>query len=158
MITTTPAVARAAGMTVDALLELLETPEMAAKLERLQRIVDMRAKLLATTAETAALGALTAHMAETRTGEAERTQVANALKAAHARKDEPSIQRAQLAIAELDARSKKLTESARSARATLTHARSRARSQVASQEPAPSPSAGDKSGEGGRVGLQHADG
>ncbi len=131
---TLPAVARAAGMSVDALLELLESPEMKPKLERLQRVTDMRAKLLATTAETAALGALSAHMVEIHESEAERTKLASARKAALANKDRAAIERADSALAELDARFRKRTEAAKSARATLTHARSRAKSQPTPSE------------------------
>jgi hypothetical protein len=130
---TLPAVARASGMTVDALLELLETPEMQAKLERLQRVLDQRARLLAISAETAALGALSAQMSEIRQTEAEHTRLTSAREAALASDDPAAAKRAEDSLAQLEARFRKRTETARSARATLTHARSRERMHARTQ-------------------------
>ncbi|MFG0292306.1 MAG: hypothetical protein ACF8MJ_04050, partial [Phycisphaerales bacterium JB050] len=52
------AIAKVVGMTLDELFELLETPEMQAKIQRMQRLLDQRAALLTAANEAEAMGTL----------------------------------------------------------------------------------------------------
>lgn len=126
------------GMDLDELLQFLENPEMQAKVQRLQRVLDQRAALLTAAAESTAIGALTALMEQARNDQTARDQL---LAEQHATKPEDTAHAARIEsqLAELDRRFKKLTEAARSARATLSHASTLRRRSVARQSTFPLP-------------------
>ncbi len=133
------ALATEVGMEFDDLLDLLETPEMQAKVQRLQRVLDQRAALLNAAAESTAIGALTALIEQTHTDQTQREQLLAEQRDAKP-EDTAHAARIEKQLANLDLRFKKLTEAARSARATLSHARShrhRANTPVATTTPQP---------------------
>ena len=127
------ALAAEVGMEFDDLLDLLETPEMQAKVQRLQRVLDQRAALLTAAAESTAIGALTTLMEQARSDQTQREQLL-----AEQREAQPDdAAKADARLSELDHRFRKLTETARSARATLSHARVSRRLASASQRAMP---------------------
>jgi len=131
------ALAADVGMDLDELLDLLENPDLQAKIQRLQRVLDQRAALLNAAAEATAIGALSALMEQARTDQAQRDRLL-AQRNTEQPDDPEHAQRIDDQLAELDRRFKKLTEAARSARATLSHARtSRRRSSSQYTEPHP---------------------
>lgn len=116
------ALAADVGMDLDELLQFLEHPDMQAKVQRLQRVLDQRTALLTAAAESTAIGALTALMEQARNDQTAREQLRAEQ---HAAKPEDTAHAARIenGLTELDRRFKKLTEAARSARATLAHSR-----------------------------------
>jgi hypothetical protein len=143
-------IARAAGMTIDDLFELLETPEMQAKIQRMQRLLDQRAALLTAANEAEAMGTLAYTVQTIRSDEKHRAELFIERTKARMAGEEVTVRECESVARDLDARFKRLAEAARSARATLLQARasrarsgSRSDSQSGSQSGRPSPALGE---------------
>jgi len=130
-------IARSVGMTLDELFELLETPEMQAKILRMQRLLDQRAALLTAAHEAEAMGTLAYTVQTIRADEKHRAELFIERTKARLAGQESSVRECDSVLRDLDTRFKRLAEAARSARATLLQARaSRARTRSRSQHPA----------------------
>ncbi len=118
-----PAIARAVGITLDELFELLENPEMQAKIQRMQRLLDQRAALLLAANEAAAVGALGAAIESAREDEAMRADLVIAHRRAVRDGSDEMIAMLDNSLAQLDGRHRRRTETARTARSILVQAR-----------------------------------
>ena len=118
-------IARTVGLHLDKLMLLLDSPDMQEKIERTQRLLDQRARLLASSTEAAAAGALTTLIEEVRATQADRAQLTRARSDAMLAGKAAELQYADLGIKHLDDRFRQLAEAARSARALLTQSRAR---------------------------------
>jgi hypothetical protein len=125
--TTLNHLAESLGLEFDELLELIESPEMTAKIERLQRVLDQRVRLLTSAGEQEALGALSASIEHTRTSQKQREQLVQDQQNALEAEDEDAFALATEAIEAIDARSKEFNDAARSARSILAHSRAQRR-------------------------------
>lgn len=118
-----PAIARAVGLTLDELFELLENPNMQAKIQRMQRLLDQRAALLTAANEAEALGALGASIESARGDEAKRADLVVEHRRAVRAGSTDLIAMLDDSLGELEGRFKRRTELTRTARAILVQAR-----------------------------------
>ncbi|MFI4854448.1 MAG: hypothetical protein ACIAQF_05645 [Phycisphaerales bacterium JB065] len=117
------AIAKVVGMTLDELFELLETPEMQAKIQRMQRLLDQRAALLTAANEAEAMGTLAYTVQTIRADEKHRAELFVERTKARMAGEDATVREYDSVIRDLDARFRRLAEAARSARATLLQAR-----------------------------------
>jgi hypothetical protein len=120
-------IARTVGVPLNRLMLILDTPEVQEQIQRMQRLLDQRARLLVSSNEAAASGALTALIEEVRTSKASRDELTGALCEAKLGAKTAEAEYAEIGLKHLDDRFKKLTEAARCARALLAQSRSRLR-------------------------------
>jgi len=118
-----PAIARAVGLTLDELFELLENPDMQAKIQRMQRLLDQRAALLTAANEAEALGALGASIEASRADEAKRADLVIEQRRAVRAGSTELVAMLDDSLAQLEGRHRRRTETMRTARAILTQAR-----------------------------------
>ncbi|MFG0293821.1 MAG: hypothetical protein ACF8MJ_11820 [Phycisphaerales bacterium JB050] len=111
-----PAIARSVGMTLDELFEFLENPDMQAKIQRMQRLLNQRAALLTAANEAA------------REDEAKRANLVIERRRAIQNEVGPElIAMLDDSIAHLDGRHRRRVETMRTARSILTQARAASR-------------------------------
>jgi len=120
-------VAKTVGVPLNRLLLILDAPEVQEHIQRMQRLLDQRARLLASSSEAAATGALTALIEEVRTTRESRAELTKALCEAKLSGTTAGIEYAEIGLKHVDDRFRKLTEAARCARALLAQSRSRLR-------------------------------
>ena len=120
-------VAKTVGVPLNRLMLILDAPEVQEHIQRMQRLLDQRARLLASSSEAAATGALTALIEEVRTTRESRAELTKALCEAKLRGTTAGIEYAEIGLKHVDDRFRKLTEAARCARALLAQSRSRLR-------------------------------
>lgn len=120
-------VAKTVGVPLNRLMLILDTPEVQEHIQRMQRLLDQRARLLASSSEAAATGALTALIEEVRTTRESRAELTKALCEAKLSGTTAGIEYAEIGLKHVDDRFRKLTEAARCARALLAQSRSRLR-------------------------------
>ena len=119
-----PAIARSVGMTLDELFEFLENPDMQAKIQRMQRLLNQRAALLTAANEAAAVGALGAAIDAAREDEAKRANLVIERRRAIQNEVGPDlIAMLDDSLAHLDGRHRRRVETMRTARSILTQAR-----------------------------------
>ena len=120
-------IAKTVGVPLNRLMLILDTPEVQEQIQRMQRLLDQRARLLASSSEAAATGALTALIEEVRTTRESRAELTKALCEAKLSGTTAGIEYAEIGLKHVDDRFRKLTEAARCARALLAQSRSRLR-------------------------------
>lgn len=120
-------VAKTVGVPLNRLMLILDAPEVQEHIHRMQRLLDQRARLLASSSEAAATGALTALIEEVRTTRESRAELTKALCEAKLSGTTAGIEYAEIGLKHVDDRFRKLTEAARCARALLAQSRSRLR-------------------------------